>query len=135
MSAITSALSGMQASMARINASASNVANADSVGAVSAIAGARPAPADAPYQPVAVQQTAQEAGGVSVTYAPRQPAFVARFDPSSSHADASGMVAAPNVDLVDERVEQLAAQQAYQANLAVLHTANELQKKITDMLG
>src|SRR5687768_9264224 len=108
--AMTISISGLHASSARLRASASNVANAGTAGALPT----NPAPgAPAPYAPVDVVQTSigdgGGAAGVAVTYAPRTPAYVAVHDPGAPFADARGMVAAPNVDLAQEAVSQIEA--------------------------
>lgn len=53
-------------------------------------------------------------------------------DPSSPYADARGMIAAPDVDLVDEMVEQLTAKLTYDANLSVLKSAHEMESRIIE---
>jgi len=42
------------------------------------------------------------------------------------------MVAAPNVDIVSEMVEQIAAKLAFSANLSVIRTADEMQGRLVD---
>lgn len=128
------ARSGLTASMMRLNASASNVANADSVGSTAAKA-ASANPGQAPYQPLTVNQQAMTTGGVATTYAKVQPGSVLRYEPSSSLADAQGMVAAPNVDLVDETVQQIVAQSDFQANIAVVRVGDEMEKSTIDLLA
>lgn len=130
MSAISNALSGMQASMAMMRASANNVANSESKGAL-------PSPSNAAnvqtaYEPVRVEQTPLQDGGVISTYKPVTPSYVPQYNPTEPYADINGMVAAPNVDLVDEMVTQVAAKQAYLANLTVVSTASELEQALID---
>lgn len=139
MIAIDVAQSGLMASMMRLNASASNVVNADSVGSIAATSASLPASGAnagrAAYQPLAVDQQTVSGGGVTASYGAVQPASVARYDPSSSMADASGMVAAPNVDLVGERIQQITARYDFQANIEVIHAADEMQKASIDLLA
>lgn len=135
LSAISSALSGMMAATRRLDASASNVANAQSDGPLAGTGGSA-ASAPAAYQPVEVVQSAGTGGnGTVATYAPVKPATVPAFDPSASYADSQGLVAAPNVDPVRETVNQLTARASYEANLRTVQTADRMQKSLLDILG
>jgi len=71
MQAIGAALSGIQASIARLNASANNIANVNSNGPL-ATAGTAPAnPADPQvYQPVRAQSAPVDGGGVYTRIVP-----------------------------------------------------------------
>ncbi len=132
MIAINIAQSGLTASTMRLNASASNIVNADSVGAIAApeTDAGRTA-----YRPLTVNQQSIAGGGVTATYSAVQPATVTRYDPSSSVADASGMVAAPNVDLVEEQVQQITARYDFRADVQVIQSADQMQKAAIDLLA
>lgn len=133
MNAINIAGSGLLASVARLNASASNVANINTVGPVRKAAPSGTATDRAgPYQPVEIRQEAVPGGGVSSIAALRRPSSVPVADPASPMADDQGMVAAPNVDPVRERIEQTAALRAYQANLSVIRTADTMEGALLD---
>ena len=140
MSAISTATSGMLASVARLNAAASNIANAGTSGPLPETAAA-PATEAAPrvYQPVDVvlKSVGGESGstGVMARYRPRVPAYVREYDPSAPYASADGFVAAPNVDLAAEAVAVLEASLMFQANLAVLKRADEMAKSLIDTLA
>ncbi len=122
-------LSGLQASMARMTASASNIANVQAVGAISGST----SNGRGPYQPVRVRQSDVAGGGVSSHIVPVEPAQVPVYDPSARMADPHGMVAAPNVDIVDEIVEQLSARLAFEANAKVMGTVNDLERRSFEM--
>jgi flagellar basal-body rod protein FlgC len=126
MTAITTAVSGLLASEAQLSASAANLANEQTVGSLSG-SGSGFGPA---YQPVSVVQSTAPGGGVSTTYAPVTPGSQPAYDPTSPAADAQGMVAAPNVDPAQEMVGQMGALRSYQANLATLKVADEMQKSL-----
>ena len=132
MIAIGTALSGLQASMMRLNASASNVANIESTGPVPPVSPAQPIPPRqqpnqaSVYQAIRAQQSDVKGGGTIATYKPVSPSYRLRPDPTSPHANAQGLVGAPNVDLAGELTEQLSAQLAFKANLKVIETANRL---------
>lgn len=135
---IGTALSGMRVSMARVTASASNIANVNSVGAVqpaNAIGDRPQTQAQAPYTPIRAISRDQAAGGAIATYAPKNPAWVLRSDPGSSYADEDGMVAAPNVDLTDELVETKAATLAFAANAVVLRAADRMFQSTIERWG
>lgn len=72
-------------------------------------------------------------GGVQVSTAAMLPSYSEAYDPSAPYADDRGMVAMPNVDLIDERVEQILAKQAYQANLASLKAADAMERRLIDL--
>ncbi|WP_042694018.1 flagellar basal body rod protein FlgC [Azospirillum sp. B506] len=124
------ALSGLTAQMRRLDASASNVANVRSTGAVptsDGSTGGKPAA----YQPLAVAQTDANPG-TRASFTPITPAYLQEYAPDDSAANAAGMVAAPNVDLATERVNQIAASRAYGANVAVVRTQDEMLTSLLD---
>lgn len=145
MSAITGsatniALSGALAQTQRLAASANNVANAGSIGAIPAADGTIPAGQSPAYTPTASGQTAVagangEGQGTRAVFRPTTPAYVPEYQPDSPQANADGMVARPNVDLAAERVDQIGQLRAYQANLAVLRTEDEMQRSAINSLA
>ncbi len=132
------ALSGLQASMARLNASAANIANAQSRGALTAQAQTQTqtqptsAPSASPqaYKPVRVEQSPLQNGGVFVVIGQRSPAAIPTYEPASPYADMAGMVARPNVDLTSELIEQISAKLSYGASLSVIRTVNQMESRI-----
>lgn len=115
------ALSGLNASTQRLRASASNIANMRSSGAVSG------APGQPAYTPLEVRQTPLAGGGVEATLAPSARTALLTYDPSATFANAQGYVATPDVDLADEMVQLATARDSFAANLEVLRTAGEMQ--------
>jgi flagellar basal-body rod protein FlgC len=131
------ASSGLAAQSQRLDASASNVANARTRGAVPNPDGTTPAGKSAAYQPIGVAQTALATGnnqpaGTRATFTPMTPAYIPEYDPGDANANGDGLVAAPNVDLAGERVNQLQASAAYRANVAVVKTEDEMLKSMLD---
>ena len=55
------------------------------------------------------------------------------FDPAHPDADEKGYVYLPNVNLVEEMVNMLNANRAYEANAAVIKTAKEMALKALDI--
>lgn len=129
MNAMSIARSGLDASMLRLTASASNIANAQSNGAVPGGGG------QAAYQPVCAELSPGAGGGVQGRLVPVDPAYRLTYDPASVHANAQGMIAAPNVDLADELVEQLSAKLAFEANLKTISTMSELERRSVQLWG
>lgn len=128
--ALSTALSGIRAGAARLEAGASNVANVRSTGRL------EPAPdgTGRAYMPVDVVQTAVP-GGVATAYRPRSPATVAEYAPDSPDADPRGLVAAPNVDLAAEAVGLVEASLAMRANIAVARVADRMARNALDILA
>lgn len=116
--------SALTAQSARLNAVASNLANADSV------VGADGQPYRA--KQVVFQATSVEGGGmgVRVTQLVESAAPLRMmYDPKNPAADAQGYVALPNVNVVDEMVNMISASRSYQNNVEVMNTAKALLQK------
>lgn len=117
--------SALTAQSARLNAVASNLANADS------IAGADGQPYRA--KQVVFKAMPVEGGGIGVrvtqvvdSAAPLR----MQYDPANPAADEKGYVAMPNVNVVEEMVNMISASRAYQTNAEVMNTARSLMSKI-----
>lgn len=119
----------MAAQSRRLNVSASNMANADSVAG----------PDGEPYrarQVVFEADTGPEGtGGVNVTEVVEsaEPARLL-YEPGHPLADEQGYVRMPNVNVVSEMVNTISASRSYQANVEVMSSAKSLMQK-TLMLG
>jgi len=121
--------SALSAQSQRMNVTASNLANADSV----------VGPDGQPYRarqvvfqvnPAAGQAMGQEIGGVRVAGVIQDPSPLKQvYDPKHPLADAQGYISMPNVDPVAETVNMIAASRSYQANVEVLNTAKSLMQK------
>ncbi len=116
--------SALSAQSMRLNAVASNLANADSVAG----------PDGQPYRAKQVVFAAKpvEGGGLGVRVtgvvedlAP--PRIV--FDPKNPAANEQGFVTMPNVNVVEEMVNMISASRAYQSNVEVMNTAKTLMQK------
>lgn len=135
--AVGIAVSGLTAQTKRVDASASNIANMRSRGALPDSSGTVAAGRPEAYRPVGVQQTALSASGdpagTNAVYVPITPAWVPEYGADESFADANGIVAAPNVDPAQETVNQISASRSYAANTATIKTADEMLKSVLDM--
>jgi flagellar basal-body rod protein FlgC len=128
-----SALSGMQAASLRMTATANNVANISSNGALPNSLQAASPNAPKAYQPVRVEQSSGPSGGTVATVRNVNPSYVPMFDPTAGYADSQGMVAAPNVDLANEMVNLVSAKQEFTANAKVAQSINDLVQKLFDL--
>ena len=116
--------SALTAQSARLNAVASNLANADSV------VGADGQPYHA--KQVVFKATPVEGGGIGVrvTQVVESAAPLRMtYDPKNPAADAQGYVAMPNVNVVDEMDNMISASRSYQNNVEVMNTAKSLLQK------
>jgi len=117
--------SAMAAQSQRMNVTASNLANAESVAG----------PDGKPYRAKQVvfevaASGQQDIGGVKVAGVVEDPSPLKMvFDPKNPHADAKGYVAMPNVNVVEEMTNMISASRSYQANVEVLNTAKTLMVK------
>ncbi|WP_454738818.1 flagellar basal body rod protein FlgC [Cupriavidus necator] len=118
--------SAMAAQSQRMNVTASNLANADSVvspdgqayRAKQVVFGMAPTPGQS------------DVGGVQVaglTEDPSPPRMV--HNPTHPMANAQGYVVMPNVNPVEEMVNMISASRSYQANVEVLNTAKNMMLK------
>jgi flagellar basal-body rod protein FlgC len=121
--------SGMAAQSVRLNTTASNLANADSVsGDPASVYKARHPIFEAVKASLAAQGTTQQTGAavkVSGIYESTAPAS-ARYEPGNPLADAKGYVYAPAVNVVEEMVNMISASRSYQNNVEVMNTSKDL---------
>jgi flagellar basal-body rod protein FlgC len=129
MSMFDIAGSALSAQSQRMNVSASNMANAESV----------VGPDGEPYRakqvifqvaPMQGQPYGQVIGGVKVAGIVEDMSPMRQVhNPAHPLADANGYVTMPNVDVVAETVNMISASRSYQANVEVLNTARTLMLK------
>lgn len=123
------ASSALGAQSMRLNATASNLANADSVTSSDG----------KPYRakqvvfeatPMGAPNTSGPAHGVRVRGVvddlapPRM-----QYEPNSPFADEKGYVTMSNVNVVEEMVNMISASRAYQTNVEVMNTAKQMMMK------
>jgi flagellar basal-body rod protein FlgC len=119
--------SAMTAQSQRLNAVASNLANADSATSSTG----------QPYRAKQVVFSAMPLGGsssgsagVKVAGVIEDPSPMKRmYDPKHPLADAQGFVAMPNVNVVEEMVNMISASRSYQNNADMMNTAKTLLMK------
>lgn len=117
--------SALTAQSQRMNVSASNLANADSVAG----------PDGEPYRARQVMfesdgQNGAGVGGVRVSEVLEDPAPMREeYRPGHPLADEAGYVTMPNVEPVHEMINIISASRSYQANVEVLNTSKQLMLK------
>ncbi|GAA3540413.1 flagellar basal body rod protein FlgC [Zobellella aerophila] len=117
--------SAMSAQSQRMNVTASNLANADSVAG----------PDGQAYQAKQVifesqMQGQQGVGGVRVSKVVEDPTPMREeYMPEHPLANEQGYVTMPNVEPVHEMVNMITASRSYQANVEVLNTSKQLMLK------
>ena len=117
--------SAMAAQSQRMNVTASNMANADSVAG----------PDGQPYRAKQVvfqvdADARDDVGGVRVASVVEDASPLRTvYDPKNPHANAEGYVSLPNVNVVEEMTNMISASRSYQANVEVLNTAKTLMVK------
>lgn len=108
----------LSAQSQRMNVSASNMANADSV----------TDPDGQPYRAKQVVFEVAAAPGQSTDGVHAAPERM-MYQPGNPLADAKGYVRMPNVDVVGEMVNTISASRSYQANVEVLNTTKSMMMK------
>jgi flagellar basal-body rod protein FlgC len=122
--------SGMAAQSVRLNTTASNLANAESVSG-------DPTKVYKPRHPIFEAVRAQLAAGAGpqgqgdaavrvrgIYESPAPPS--ARYEPGNPLANEQGYVYAPSVNAVEEMVNMISASRSYQNNVEVMNTSKEL---------
>ena len=119
--------SGMAAQSVRLNTTASNLANAESVSG-------DPTKVYKPRHPIfeavrASLQAGAQGGDAAVRVrgiyeSPAPPS--ARYEPGNPLANDQGYVYAPSVNAVEEMVNMISASRSYQNNVEVMNTSKEL---------
>lgn len=117
--------SALHAQQARLNATASNLANADSVAG----------PDGQPYKAKQVVFTATPVAGqgsvgvqVSQVVESAEPGRMT-YDPANPAANPEGYVEMSNVNVVEEMTNMISASRAYQTNAEVMNTAKTLLQR------
>lgn len=117
--------SALAAQSVRLNTTASNLANADSITSANGtpyrakqvVFQAAPV-AGSDAQGVQVMQVVEDAAPPRMVYEPHNPL-----------ANEQGYVAMPNVNVVDEMVNMISASRSYQNNVEMMNTAKTLMQK------
>ena len=121
--AVNIALTGLDAATKKLNATASNIANLQTVGSLED-------GKQAPYTLLTTLQTSDENGGVRSEIAARNNPFAPAFDPDSPFANEDGIIGVPNISLPEEAVNLKLAEIQYKANIKTIEAASELSDEL-----
>lgn len=117
--------SAMSAQSVRLNTTASNLANAESVGATEATTYKARHPVFASM--LKAMNGGNDAVGVQVLgVVESQEPLQQRYAPENPLANAEGYVYQPNVNSVDEMVNMISASRSYQNNVEVMNTSKQM---------
>lgn len=133
--AVSIALTGIAAQSVRLAASANNIANASTIGVLPT----EESPASTVYKPLSVSYTALTIGagsaaGVRADVLENQNGYSPTYDPTSVYANSAGVVAAPNVDLVQEAINISESKTLLKANLAVIKAERDMLGELLDTI-
>ncbi|HEY0942758.1 MAG TPA: flagellar basal body rod protein FlgC [Steroidobacter sp.] len=117
--------SGMSAQSVRLNTTASNLANADSVSGDPNQVYKAKHPLFEAIRAGLGQDAASSGVAVKGIFENQAPPN-ARYEPGNPLADVNGYVYSPNVNTVEEMVDMISASRSYQNNVEVMNTAKEM---------
>lgn len=127
--AITTALTGLTSATKKLDATASNIANINTVGALEETDGQKP------FSAVTTAQKALHNGGVQTNIVQKDPGFVPAFDADSPFANEDGIIGVPNVNLAEEATNLILAKNTYKANAAVIKVSADLQEDLLNTIS
>ncbi len=121
------ALTGLNSASLRLDASAANIANINSVGSLTD-------ESNAPYTPVTARSKSlgNITGGVQTDITPQIPAFIPAYDANSPFADENGFIGVPNINIGEEIINMKLAELSYKANLKTIDVAGKLFDELLD---
>ena len=132
--------SAMSAQTVRLNTTASNIANAQSVAEIPADTYRAQHPVFAMALNNALQQGFSQSNDVGATgvrvadVIESDAPLDMRYEPHHPYANDEGFVAYPNVSVVEEMANMISASRAFQLNVEVMNTARTLAERVL-MLG
>lgn len=129
---LKTSVSALTAERLRLDLIASNLANLNTTRTASGEPYRRLVPVFSPRGPANGRNGPGQ--GVQVTAVLQDPSeFPLRHDPGHPDADADGYVRLPNVDLVAEMVDLMAATRAYEANATVASASRALAQRALEI--
>jgi flagellar basal-body rod protein FlgC len=82
-----------------------------------------------------VNQTESAGGGTQTTVSTVTPSSIAISDPQAPFANQDGEVAAPNVDISQEMINQMIASYSFAANADVMKADDGMTKTLIDTMA
>ncbi len=133
--------SGMSAQSVRLNTTASNIANADSVAPTEAETYRARYPVFAAelenaggHLPLTAEQGEEGGDAVSVLgVVESDKPLQKRYEPDHPYADENGYVSYPNVSVVEEMANMMSASRSFQLNVEVMNTVRTLSERVLSM--
>ena len=126
--------SALNAQTARMNATASNLANAGAVAGAEKDAFRAKRTVFKTIMAELGSNSSVNTGGVKVSAISDDPKPIARMsDPGNPSADKDGYVYLSNVNEMTEMVEMMASSRSYQNNVEVVNTAKQLMMRTLDI--
>lgn len=141
VSAIRSSLGGLKSASRGVSVSAANIVNMRtssrvetvSISPVAKAAAARSATEDGGiYEPKTLINVSVAESGIKSIVREKTPSHVVAFDPDDPNANNNGMVALPNVSLIEEMTNLDRSQKQFAANVAVLQAEDEMTGALLD---
>jgi len=120
--------SGLTAQSVRMNATASNIANAETISSNSG----ETYRAKIPIFSALIEEQAKEFSGARVrvdSIEESQLPLRAQYRPEHPMADENGNIYLPNVNLVEEMANMISASRSYQTNVEVMNTSKQMLMK------
>ena len=125
--------SGMAAENVRLNTTASNIANANSVSSSHEETYRARHPVFAAELDRAIQDQSRGVGvqvkGIVESDAPLQ----VEYAPNNPMADAEGFIYKPNVNIVEEMANMMSASKAYETNVQVADTTKRIFRRVLQL--
>ncbi|WP_421133855.1 flagellar basal body rod protein FlgC [Alteromonas sp. A079] len=125
--------SGMSAENVRLNTTASNIANANSVSSSYEETYRARHPVFAAELDRAIQDQSRGVGvqvkGIVESDAPLQ----VEYAPNNPMADAEGFIYKPNVNIVEEMANMMSASKAYETNVQVADTTKRIFRRVLQL--
>lgn len=134
--------SGMSAQSIRLNTTASNLANAESVAPPGQptyrsrhpVFAAELESAGGGHVPLSTEGNPEEGANVQVLgVVESDKPFNVRYEPDHPYADENGYVAYPNVNAVEEMANMISASRSFQINVEMMTTARTLAERVLQM--
>lgn len=122
-----SAVNGLTAQGKRIAQASENIVNVSTTGSLNPNG-------KEPYVPKDVLFNQQNNQSLEAVIRPRDPAFIAAYQPEAPYADNDGFVAAPNVNLNAEQVTLIEAEHAYKAAASLIPVAKDMHEALIEAL-
>ncbi len=122
--------SALNAQMVRMNATASNMANADSASSSSGATYRARQPVFAPLLANELDPASDAVAGVDVLGVVESQAPLRReYQPHHPLADGEGYVFMPNVNMVEEMANMISASRAYESNIEIMDASKRMLQR------